>query len=710
MKSRLFLILFILLIPWGSCCNICASINNCNYWKASEETMVAAETTLINDDMLTAKIAFTTTLIESQKEFVGEAFTHYIQVRVNNMPTTDKPNGTEMLGSSPIILTVKKDLTLKIYYRRQSTSQNEDGGVYASNDGRDLKIVNQAMPATYLNGTLTIVEETEDFKYAWVTKEYDLAKGNTYTLCGRGTTIQLFGMAYEMIENPSVNIGGIYYNLNQEKKEAEVTRNGINEQHYCGTIVIPTTVEHNGTSYSVTSIGHYAFSGCSSLTSVTIPNSVTSIGEYAFQSCLGLNSITIPNSVKSIGRMAFYGCLGLTSMTIPDSVVFIGSMAFYGCSGIISVTMSNSIISIGNSAFYKCTGINSVYITDIAAWCNVSFSDTYSNPLTYAHHLILNGEEVENLVIPNSVKSIGDWVFEGCTCFTSVTIPSSLTFIGSNAFSECSNLSSIYITDIAAWCQLKNGGKQLLNSFCHLYINEKDMITLKNLIIPDNLTSIQSGAFNYCSGLTSITIGRDVTSVGSEAFYECSDIISVTIGSGVKTIGSKAFANYSNLTEVYCFAKEIPTTDLDIFENSYVKYATLYVPESSLNLYKRSEPWSQFGSFVGLPEGNDDNKCEKPVITLLANGKIKVESATEGATCVTNITASNAEPLSDGEISLNTPLTVYTITSYAMKEGYDDSEVATATFRYEKAEGDINGDGNLNISDVVHLVNMILGQ
>ena len=109
------------------------------------------------------------------------------------------------------------------------------------------------------------------------------------------------------------------------------------------------------------------------------------------------------------------------------------------------------------------------------------------------------------------------------------------------------------------------------------------------------------------------------------------------------------------------------------------------------------------GSFLLKPV------CAKPTITLLPNGKVKVESATEGATCVTNITATNAEPITDGEISLSNPLVVYTITSYATKEGYDDSEVATSSFRYEKKEGDMNGDGDLNISDVVKLVNMILG-
>ena len=118
--------------------------------------------------------------------------------------------------------------------------------------------------------------------------------------------------------------------------------------------------------------------------------------------------------------------------------------------------------------------------------------------------------------------------------------------------------------------------------------------------------------------------------------------------------------------------------------------------------------WKEFKNIVEMENGIP-MKCEKPTITFLANGKVKVECATEGATCVTNITASNAEPLTDGEISLNTPLTVYTVTAYATAEGYEDSEVATATFRYEKTEGDMNGDGVVNISDVVKLVNMILG-
>ena len=197
MKSKLTLLMVALL----SICAFAATT-----WKATEETPVAAGSTLIDDELVTAKTVYETTLKTAAKEIAGEEFTHYIQVRVDAAPTADEPNGTNKEGSTPIILTAKKDLTLKIYYRRQSTSQNEDSGVYASNDGKDLKMVNQA-DLSQLDGTLTIVEETEDYKYAWVTKEYELAEGNTYTIFGRGTTINYYGMTYEGKEPPAPVVG-----------------------------------------------------------------------------------------------------------------------------------------------------------------------------------------------------------------------------------------------------------------------------------------------------------------------------------------------------------------------------------------------------------------------------------------------------------------------------------------------------------------------
>lgn len=516
-------------------------------------------------------------------------------------------------------------------------------------------------------------------------------------------------------------IDGIYYNLNSTDKVAEVTHVPSWTPMYTGSIVIPKTVAYGGETYSVTSIEESAFSGCSGLTSVIIPNSVITIGNSAFRNCSGLTSVIIPNSVTSIENSTFYECSSLTSVIIPNSITSIDDYAFSGCSSLTSVTFGNSVTTIGGYAFRSCLNLTSVHISDLSAWCKINFFispipysnnfDYSSNPLYFARHLYLNGEEVKDLVIPDGVTSISNCAFINCSSLTSVTIPNSVSSIGSNAFRDCSELTSVYIADIAAWCKItfSNYASNPLFFAHHLFLNEEEV---KDLVIPNNVTSISNYTFRNCLGINSVTIPNSVTSIGEQAFYYCSTLNNIIIGRGIESIGSSAFAYCESLEDVYCHAEKVPSAETNAFDNSYISYATLHVPENSINQYRRREPWTGFETITGIldDEYNDGDRCEKPVITILANGKVKVECATEGATCVTNITASNAEPLADGEISLDTPLTVYTVTSYATKEGYNDSEVATATFRYEKTEGDMNGDGMLNITDVIHLVNMILGQ
>ena len=154
-------------------------------------------------------------------------------------------------------------------------------------------------------------------------------------------------------------VDGIYYNiLSDEDKTVEVTYRGnyynSDLYEYSGDVTIPANVTYKGTTYSVTTIGDSAFDYCSSLTSITIPNSVTSIGSGAFGDCSSLTSITIPNSVTSIGKSAFYGCSSLTSITIPNSVKTIGDYVFSNCSSLASIEIPNSVTSIGNSAFILC--------------------------------------------------------------------------------------------------------------------------------------------------------------------------------------------------------------------------------------------------------------------------------------------------------------------------------------------------------------------
>ena len=153
-----------------------------------------------------------------------------------------------------------------------------------------------------------------------------------------------------------VEIGEIFYNLDNNSKEATVTYKGSNpdNEDYTRFVVIPSTITHNGTKYSVTGIGACAFNNCLRLRAVAIPNSVKSIGDKAFAKCNGLTSFTIPESVTSIGKKAFYLCTDINSINIPNSVQSIGSHAFFGCSSLTSITIPYSVTCIGDSTFYEC--------------------------------------------------------------------------------------------------------------------------------------------------------------------------------------------------------------------------------------------------------------------------------------------------------------------------------------------------------------------
>ena len=207
------------------------------------------------------------------------------------------------------------------------------------------------------------------------------------------------------------------------------------------SITIPT---------SVTSIGNEAIRDCSRLTSITIPNSVTSIGAFAFSGCKDLTAITIPNSVVSIGNAAFENCSKFTSITIPNSVTSIGIRAFDGCSGLNTVTIGNSVTSIGENAFKSCTGLCSVHIKNLVSWLKIKFEQNTSNPLYFAHHLYLNGKEITNdlLQFPEGTKAINPYAFAGLTTITSVSFPNSIESIDNSAFSGCYNLQSITVNKV----------------------------------------------------------------------------------------------------------------------------------------------------------------------------------------------------------------------------------------------------------------------
>ena len=301
----------------------------------------------------------------------------------------------------------------------------------------------------------------------------------------------------------------------------------------------------------VTTIGRFAFNGCYSLTSVTIPKGVTTIGGSAFRGCSSLTSVTIPDSVTTIGGWAFQGCSSLTSVTIPDSVTTIGEHAFLLCSNLISVTIGDSVTTIGEGAFCNCNSLTSI-------------------------------------TIPDSVTTIGKGAFSDCISLTSVTIPDSVTTIGDYAFFYCISLTEYngkYASEDGR-CLIVDG---TLNSFAPAGLTE--------YTIPDSVTSIGERAFASCESLTSITILDSVTSIGDYAFAWSPSLTSITIPDSVTTIGECAFYSCSSLTSVYCKAVTPPAGGRDMFYDN-ASGRKIYVPMESVEAYKSASGWSNYASDI----------------------------------------------------------------------------------------------------------------
>ena len=216
----------------------------------------------------------------------------------------------------------------------------------------------------------------------------------------------------------------IYYVWMNNNTELAVSYKGSTYEsynnEYSGNVVIPSSVEYNGNSYSVTSIGECTFADCTDLTSVTIPNGVTSIEYIAFAGCSSLTSVTIPNSVTSIADLAFSRCPSLTSIEIPNSVTTIGNSVFFDSIGLTSVTIPNSVTEIGEFAFSGCSGLTSLTISNSMTSIPFSAFDCCTS--------------LTSIEIPNSVTKIGGFAFGNCTGLTSIKIPNSVTSIGDNAF------------------------------------------------------------------------------------------------------------------------------------------------------------------------------------------------------------------------------------------------------------------------------------
>lgn len=257
---------------------------------------------------------------------------------------------------------------------------------------------------------------------------------------------------------------GVNYNvLSQEDLTCEVTKLSVGK--YTGTVVVPETVENEGVKYTVVAVGNDAFKSNTTLKSVTLPNTVTAIGDYSFYECTAMTEFNVPTQLVTIGRYGFWCCtkltsfplpdtleeigeqgmrgmIGLTELTLPASLKKIGYNGVYNCNKLTTLTMGASVVEYMAYCFEKCSALKVINIVSMENLCASKFGNKVANPIYNAGTIYIDGQKVEDLVIPEGVETVAGSLFHSCN-FKSVTLPSTIKEVGGTSFFACYDIAAV---------------------------------------------------------------------------------------------------------------------------------------------------------------------------------------------------------------------------------------------------------------------------
>ena len=631
-------------------------------------------------------------------------------------------------------------------------------------DATDCADLSGHSPFLDCGGTLTIGENVEripDQMFSNAAFTGSLIIPNSVTSIGEWAFYNCTGFTGDLVISNSVNTISAYAfrsctnfsSVEYNATDCADLSSGSPFLDCGGTLTIGENVER---------IPAQMFSNAAFTGSLIIPNSVTSIGSYAFYNCTGFSSVEFnaTNCADASGCCQFQNCGGTLTigenveripahmfeyvaftgrLIIPNSVTTIGYMAFYWCTGFTgNLVIPNSVTTIGGNAFGGCTGFSSVEYNAT----NCTDASSSWPPFRNCGVTLTIGENVEripanmfkwaaftgSLIIPNSVTSIGEWAFHGCTGFTGdLVIPNSVTTIGEAAFRSCTNFSTVEYN--ATDCADLSSGSPFLDCGGTLTIGENveripaqmfsNAAFTGSLIIPNSVTTIGYNAFRECTGFTgNLVISNSVTAIGEYAFKDCTGFSSVeynatdcadasvyspfencgstlTIGENVERIPARMFSNAA-FTLILSHAEIPPTVGIYAFYG-IDHDIPVYVPCGSLSDYQNADGWKEFNNIFS-------NNCFEITVTVTPANSGTVTGAgtyNYGATATLTATANTGYAFikwtKDGTVVSTNPTYSFTVT--------EDVELV-ANF---KLPGDANGDGTVNALDVVIIVNHIFG-